>query len=61
MRPAAASTRAATAQWIDGSSPEHDPFDDGGDGDDGGPDGGHKLSKSERKRLRKLKAQNRAA
>jgi hypothetical protein len=60
-RPAPTGNRAETAQWIDGSSPERDPYDDGGDGDDGGPDDGHKLGKSQRKRMRKLKAQSRAA
>jgi hypothetical protein len=53
--------RATDKQWVDGSSPETEPYDDDGDGDEGGPDDGRKLSKSERKRMRKLKAQSRAA
>jgi hypothetical protein len=50
---------AASAAWIDGSRPEPDPYDD--DGDDDAPGDSRKLSKADRKRLRKLKAQNRAA
>ena len=43
-------------EWVDGRQPESDRYDDEE------PDRrGRKLSKSERKRLRKLKAQNRAA
>jgi hypothetical protein len=49
---------AASGEWVDGSRPERDPYDDGDD--DESPDD-RKLSKSERKRLRKLKMQNRAA
>ncbi len=48
--------------WIDGSRPERERYDhdsdDSGDDSAGGP---RKLSKADRKRLRKLKAQNRAA
>jgi hypothetical protein len=51
-RPAAA---ASETRWVDGSEPEVDEYDD----DDAHH--GSKLSKSERKRLRKLKAQQRAA
>jgi hypothetical protein len=49
--------RPVSTQWVDGSQPEPDTYDEGDDaaGDD------RKLSKSERKRLRKLKAQTRAA
>ena len=52
-----ARSSAAASQWVDGSRPERDRYEDGDDdcGDD------RKLSKSERKRLRKLKMQNRAA
>ncbi|MEX0610913.1 MAG: hypothetical protein WD229_02230, partial [Pirellulales bacterium] len=49
---------ASKKDWIDGSRPERDPYDDN---DDDSPDGPRKLSKADRKRLRKLKAQNRAA
>jgi hypothetical protein len=52
-------TSRSSPQWVDGSRPERDPYDDDGeevsDGDD------RKLTKSERKRLRKLKTQGRAA
>jgi hypothetical protein len=43
-------------RWVDGSEPESDDY-----GDDDGARGDSKLSKSDRKRLRKLKAQHRAA
>jgi hypothetical protein len=49
---------APSGEWVDGSRPERDPYDDGAD--DESIDG-RKLSKAERKRLRKLKMQNRAA
>jgi hypothetical protein len=52
-----AQTPADAKTWIDGSRPERDSYDDSDD-DTSGPS---KLSKAERKRLRKLKAQNRAA
>ncbi len=57
-RPTRPQSAAAPRQteWVDGSQPETDPYDD-----DGPDRPGRKLSKSERKRLRKLKAQNRAA
>jgi hypothetical protein len=45
--------------WIDGSRPEAERYDDDSDEDLSGPS--RKLSKADRKRLRKLKAQNRAA
>ena len=48
-----------TKGWIDGSRPEREHYDDDSDDDSG--DGPRKLSKADRKRLRKLKAQNRAA
>jgi hypothetical protein len=50
---------ATTKGWIDGSRPEREHYDDDSDDDSG--DGPRKLSKADRKRLRKLKAQNRAA
>jgi hypothetical protein len=49
---------SSTSAWVDGSRPERDPYDDN---DDDSPGDDRKLSKSDRKRLRKLKAQNRAA
>lgn len=66
-KPAAASdtrsktvpTTANEVEWIDGSRAEHDHYEDEYN-DDASTDP-HKLSKSERKRLRKLKAQRRAA
>jgi hypothetical protein len=48
---------AAASQWVDGSRPEDDPYEDGDDESDDD----RKLSKSDRKRLRKIKMQNRAA
>ena len=54
-RPAAAEPKST--QWIDGSELERDSYDD----DEPSEAGGRKLSKAERKRLRKLKAQGRAA
>lgn len=51
--PAGASDRD---RWVDGSEPIEDEFDDDGPGPRD-----RKLSKAERKRLRKLKARNRAA
>jgi hypothetical protein len=53
-----AKSSASASQWVDGSHPERDRYDDGDD-DESGDD--RKLSKSERKRLRKIKMQNRAA
>ena len=47
---------AAKNQWVDGSRPERDVYDD----DDSSGDS-RKLTKAERKQLRKLKLQNRAA
>jgi hypothetical protein len=54
-RPSAAS-EASDSQWVDGSEPESDDY-----GDEDGVRGDSKLSKSDRKRLRKRKAQHRAA
>jgi hypothetical protein len=59
--PKPAETPATADKWIDGRRPERDSYDDDGDGDDDNPSGVRKLSKADRKRLRKLKAQNRAA
>jgi hypothetical protein len=49
----------STDRWVDGSRPERDPYEDDGDEDSAGDE--RKLTKSDRKRLRKLKTQNRAA
>src|SRR5690606_26231437 len=48
---------SSETEWIDGSRPEPKAYDS----DDDGYDGGRKLSKADRKRLRKLKDQQRAA
>ena len=53
-------TSAIHDRWVDGSRPERDRYDDDDDDEDSAGDD-RKLSKSDRKRLRKLKAQNRAA
>jgi hypothetical protein len=53
-----AESPVASGEWVDGSRPERDPYDDG---DDDESTDGRKLSKADRKRLRKLKLQNRAA
>ncbi len=50
---------AESSQWVDGSRHERDRYND--DDEDDATDGDRKLSKSDRKRLRKLKAQGRAA
>jgi hypothetical protein len=55
-----AKTPADSSRWVDGTRPEREHYDDDSDDDDG-PDGDRKLSKSDRKRLRKLKTQGRAA
>jgi hypothetical protein len=47
---------ASSTQWVDGSEP-----DVSGDEDDGPGGRQRKLSKAERKRLRKLKARDQAA
>ncbi|MCI0334176.1 MAG: hypothetical protein L0228_13240 [Planctomycetes bacterium] len=49
---------ADSKKWIDGSRPERESYDDDDDDDSSGST---RLSKADRKRLRKLKAQNRAA
>jgi len=53
------STTVKEVAWIDGSRTEHDHYED--ECHDESSDAAHKLNKSERKRLRKLKAQRRAA
>jgi hypothetical protein len=53
-----AKTPADSKRWVDGSRFEREEFDDE---DEDSSDGERKLSKSERKRLRKIKAQGRAA
>jgi hypothetical protein len=55
-----AKTPADSSRWVDGSRPERDRYDRDDDDDDS-VDGDRKLSKADRKRLRKLKAQGRAA
>ena len=57
--PQPAKTPAEPSRWVDGSRPERDRYDR--DDDDESSDDDGKLSKSERKRLRKLKAQQRVA
>jgi hypothetical protein len=47
-------------RWVDGRRPERKSYDSYDDEEEDS-DGGAKLSKADRKRLRKLKAQNRAA
>ena len=59
--PQPAKTPADTSRWVDGSRPERERFDSDNDDDDASPGDDRKLSKSDRKRLRKLKAQGRAA
>jgi hypothetical protein len=51
-----AMAQASETRWVDGSEPLRDDYDD-----EDGNRGDSKLSKSDRKRLRKLKAQHRAA
>jgi hypothetical protein len=55
----AAKRPSDSSQWVDGSRAERERYDD--DADDDSEDGDRKLSKSERKRLRKMKTQGRAA
>jgi hypothetical protein len=58
----AAKTPADSSRWVDGSRPERDRYDrDDDEEDDDSSDDDRKLSKSDRKKLRKLKAQGRAA
>jgi hypothetical protein len=49
----------ATTEWVDGRRAERQRYDD--DTDDDSSEGDRKLSKAERKQLRKLKARDRAA
>ncbi len=55
-----AKTPADSSRWVDGSRPEREHYgDDDEDGESSGGD--RKLSKSDRKRLRKMKTEGRAA
>ena len=54
-----AKTPADSSRWVDGSRPERDRYDRDEDDDDSS--GGQKLSKADRKKLRKLKTEGRAA
>jgi hypothetical protein len=54
-----AKTPADSSRWVDGSRPERDRYDRDKDDDDSS--GGQKLSKTDRKKLRKLKTEGRAA
>lgn len=57
-----AKSHAKPSEWVDGSRRERDSYDENFDVDEDANYGGdHKLSKAERKQLRKLKARNRAA
>jgi hypothetical protein len=57
-----AKSQAKPSEWVDGSRRERDRFDEDDNSEDENNYGGdHKLSKAERKQLRKLKARNRAA
>jgi hypothetical protein len=57
-----AKTQASLKDWVDGRRRERDRYQNDDDGDAGDEmDGDRKLSKAERKQLRKLKARNRAA
>jgi hypothetical protein len=51
-------TPADSSRWVDGSRFERENYCDE---DDDSTEGDRKLSKSERKRMRKIKAQGRAA
>jgi hypothetical protein len=55
----ASANPSGSSQWVDGSRPEREAYDDDRDEESAGDE--RKLAKSERKRLRKLKTQNRAA
>jgi hypothetical protein len=52
---------ASRDQWVDGCRPHREPYEDDDSDADDMDVASHKLSKAERKRLRKLKAQRRAA
>ena len=56
---AAEKSPAKVNEWVDGSRRERDRYEV--DEEDEEDDGDRKLSKSDRKQLRKLKARNRAA
>lgn len=55
----AAKTPADSSRWVDGSRPEREHYDDEDEDDSSGGD--RKLSKADRKRLRKMKTDGRAA
>jgi hypothetical protein len=55
----AAKTPADSSRWVDGSRPEREHYDD--EDEDDSTAGGRKLSKADRKRLRKMKTDGRAA
>jgi hypothetical protein len=57
-----AKTPADSSRWVDGSRPERDHrYDNDEEDDDDSSEGGRKLSKADRKRLRKMKTEGRAA
>ncbi len=57
-----AKTPADSSRWVDGSRPVRDHrYDSDEDDEDDSADGGRKLSKADRKKLRKLKTDGRAA
>jgi hypothetical protein len=56
-----AKTPADSSRWVDGSRPERDRYDRDEDDEDDSSAGGRKLSKADRKKLRKLKTDGRAA
>ncbi|HEX4414639.1 MAG TPA: hypothetical protein VH107_13485 [Lacipirellulaceae bacterium] len=55
----AAKTPADSSRWVDGSRPEREHYDD--EDEDDSSSGSRKVSKSDRKRLRKMKTDGRAA
>lgn len=58
--PQAAKTPADSSRWVDGSRPERKRYNDEEE-DDEDSSGGGKISKADRKKLRKLKTESRAA
>ena len=54
-------TPADSSRWLDGSRPESKRYDEDTDDDEDSSDGTRKLSKTDRKKLRKLKTEGRAA
>jgi hypothetical protein len=56
-----AKTPADSSRWVDGSRPERKRYQDDDETDDESSDGGSKISKADRKRLRKMKTEGRAA